>query len=213
MTLIVGTITRRGVVLAADRLTITSSKSSGQSFVIGDDSAQKILVCKNLLLAYFGYGQFNGQDAHVILQHLLQENYHDSPTETLTAIRHLLPPAPEGKSLGLAIAGYPDGRPRIAVWDSRFDQREVIGPRAIFLGTIHDPLAIYEQYPPMLKMYDLQTAVDYSVFMIELMHQLKRFTQNELNTVGLAVTVGVVDANGARLIEGYEPKPRPQLSL
>ena len=65
----------------------------------------------------------------------------------------------------------------------------------------------------MLKMYDLQTAVDYSVFMIELMHQLKRFTQNELNTVGLAVTVGVVDANGARLIEGYEPKPRPQLSL
>jgi hypothetical protein len=49
---------------------------------------------------------------------------------------------------------------------------ETVGltPRAIFLGTIHDPVAIYEKYPPMLKVYDLQTAVDYSVFMIELMH-------------------------------------------
>ena len=209
MTLIITTLTPRGVVLAADRRTRSTDNKTGKKFV-SSEATEKIIIGTDIAVAHMGGFETSKTSPRDVIEHWVTSTYSiDLPFRDQAAAlyeEHFK----NGENGGFVAVCYRAGRAeccRINT-EGELDYDHLSAPRQFsmkFNGSGNqiagDLLAMSN---PPLAAFDLPDVVEYSAFLISATHSIMKYAKKSEPSVGNSVISAVVDYRGAHLAKGGE---------
>jgi len=207
MTLIITTLTPRGVVLAADRRTLAKENERSNSLVLSD-ATEKIITGPDIVVAHMGGYDAKITNARDELEHWVTSTYVTSKPFREQAEVLYEQYFKAGQNGGFVAACYRNGvaeccRTNVdgelqydTLTEPRRAQMKFNGSGNLTAGKLVDMSG------PPLAAFDLQDVVEYSSFLITATHALMKYAKKDEPSVGNSVIAAVVDYRGAHLVHG-----------
>lgn len=209
MTLIITTLTPRGVVLAADRRTVSTDNKTGKKFVFSEKT-EKIIIGSDIAVAHTGYFETATTSPRDILEHWVKSTYSTELPFRDQAAALYEEHFKNGENGGFVAVCYRNGKAECCRtnMEGELDYDQLTAPRQFsmkFNGSgnqlVGDLVAMSN---PPLAAFDLPDVVEYSAFLISATHNLMKYAKKSEPSVGNSVIVAVVDYRGAHLVKGGE---------
>lgn len=207
MTLIIATLTPRGVVLAADRRTHATDNETGKNFVLSE-ATEKILIGTDIAIAHTGHFETAKTSPRDIIERWITSVYSTELPFRVQAEALYEQHFKNSENGGFVAVCYRDGiaeccRTNI---DGELEYDHITEPRRFrmkFNGNGNQIAGdLVDMSKPPLAAFDLPDVVEYSSFLITATHALMKYAKKAEPTVGNSVIAAVVDYRGAHLVKG-----------
>jgi len=209
MTLIITTLTPRGVVLAADRRTVATDIKTGKKFV-SSEATEKIIIGTDIAVAHTGYFETATTSPRDIIEHWVMSTYSSELPFRDQAEAFFEEYFKNGENGGFVAVCYRNGKAECCRTniEGELDYDHLKKPRQFsmkFNGSGNQFAGdLVTMSNPPLAAFDLPDVVEYSAFLISATHSLMRYAKKSEPSVGHSVIAAVVDYRGAHLVKGGE---------
>jgi hypothetical protein len=217
MTLIIATLTPRGVVLAADRRTRATDNQTGKKFV-ASEATEKILIGSDIAVAHMGGFETAETSPRDVIEHWVTITYStELPFRDQAAVLYE-EYFKSGENGGFVAVCYRNGKAECCRTniEGELDYDHLMKPRQFsmkFNGSGNQIAGdLVAMSNPPLAAFDLPDVVEYSSFLISATHSLMKYAKKSEPSVGNSIIAAVVDYRGAHLVKGGDytvddPKP------
>lgn len=206
MTLLIASLSPHGVVLAADRRTMSTNRKTEQRLVLSDNS-EKILFGEGIVIGVVGSSHSALDTGNQALQRWLKDVY-SSDDEFLEQMTNLYRFMIDEKYGGFMAVAFTSGTAHCYRYvennEPDYTKIEPGENGKIKLAGSGSSIAkeLLDIIKPPISAFPMQDALDCVTFLISSTHSIMRFRKAKEPSVGLGVTAAIVDRNGAQLVIG-----------